>query len=284
MRIVKYISVLVLIVVNLSCTDVIDLDTGDTTRALNVYGHISDTTGTQVSLSLTTSYFDQNTNPPINDADVFLFEDGVSVGQLNPLGAEGKYELDYSGTLGKSYHIEILLPTHYGLPQNWSSQPEVLSRVFKADSFNTRFLTKNSVPSVFEEGYYSLLYFQEPKGVGDSYRIRRWLNDSLFAQDFLIFDDANFDGADFGGSFPGVAIYGPMEIGDTNRIEISSISRPYYDYLSLIVEQVFQIGGPFDPPPSPIVGNIYNSDDPKDYGFGFFFASAQNYAETVVVP
>lgn len=284
MKIVTYISLLFLLALSWACQDVVKIETDETTRSLNVYGIVSDTNEVFVTLTITTAYFDQGANPPINDADIYLFEDEISVGKLNSLGADGQYSLDFQGTLGKSYYLEILLPASYNLAQNWSSQPEVLSRVFKPDSFNSRYLDRTTVPSVFDEGYYSLLYFQEPSGVGDNYRIRRWLNDSLYTQEFFIFDDANFDGADVGGNFPGFTIHGPIDAGDTAAIEISSMSSSYYGYLTLINEQVFQVGGPFDPPPSPIVGNIYNQDDPNEYGYGFFFASSQTYARTIVKP
>lgn len=267
-----------------SCQDVVDIETDEITRSLNVYGAIDDTSGTTVSLSITNSYFEQAGNPTIDDAEVYLFEDGVAVGQLNSLGTDGRYELDYQGELGRSYHLEILLPDSYGLPVEWRSQPEELKRVFAPDSFSTRFLDRTTVPAVFDEGQWALLYFTEPAGLGDNYRIRRWLNDSLFTQEFFIFDDQNFDGANFGGQFPAFTIYGPLEPGDSMKIEISSLSGSYYEYLSLVNEQVFQIGGPFDPPPSPIVGNIYNADDPEDYGYGYFFATSRRFDQLLTKP
>ena len=284
MKAIKYILFLIVLTLGYSCQDVIEIETDETTRTLNVYGVVSDSSGTLVILNITTSYFDQGVNPPINDAQIFLFEDGVSVGQLNATGADGRYELNYSGSVGSEYHIEILLPDSYGLPQNWASTPEVLSRVFKPDSFSFRYLDRTTFPAAFDKGYYSLLYFKEPDGEGDNYRVRRWLNDSLFTQEFFIFDDRNFDGAEFGGQFPGFTVYGPMEIGDTMSVEISSISRGYFEYLTLVNEQVFQVGGPFDPPPSPIVGNIYNTDDPSEYGYGYFSPTAQSRAQTIIDP
>jgi hypothetical protein len=284
MRALKHLMILFTLMLGWSCQDVIDLETDETTRALNVYGVVSDTAEAVVILTITTSYFEQGSNPPVNDAEVYLFEDGVSVGQLNASGLNGRYTLDYQGTLEKDYHIEIILPDTYNLPQNWASVPEKLSRVFEPDSFSGRYLDRTTFPAAFDEGYYGLLYFKEPNGLGDNYRIRRWLNDSLFTQEFFIFDDANFDGAQFGDQFPGVSIYGPMEVGDSLRIEISSLSRGYFEYLTLINEQVFQIGGPFDPPPSPIIGNIYNLDDPSQYGFGYFSPTSQSFASMVVNP
>ena len=280
----RYIAIVIVALLAWSCQDVIEIDTDESTKSLTVYGQINDTTGARVSLSLTTSYFEQGTNPPINDAEVYLFEHGVVVGELSRTATDGEYFLNYPGILNKSYHIEILLPASYGLPQNWATSNEVLSRVFQPDSFSWRFLDRTTVPAVFEEGYYSILYFKEPDGVGDNYRIRRWLNDSLFTQEFFIFEDQNFDGADFGGVFPGFGIYGPMEEGDTMSIEISSISREYFEFLTLVNEQVFQVGGPFDPPPSPIVGNVYNVDQPSEYGYGFFSASAQTHTMTIIDP
>ena len=280
----NYLYTIFILALALSCQDVIEIETDETTRSLNVYGSVSDTAGTEVVLSITTSYFDQGNNPPVNDAQVYLYEDSVAVGRLNTTGLNGRYTLDYQGTLNRQYHIEILLPETYGLPQNWASKPETLHRVFEPDSFSWRYLDRTTFPAAFEEGYYSLLYFKEPDGVGDNYRIRRWLNDSLFTQEFFIFDDANFDGAQFGDQFPGVSIYGPMEEGDSIRLEISSLPRGFFEYLSLINEQVFQIGGPFDPPPSPIIGNIFNVDDPTQYGYGYFWPTAQRFASMVLDP
>ena len=53
-----------------------------------------------------------------------------------------------------------------------------------------------------------------------------------------------------------------------------SLTERAYAYWQNVQEQVENGGGIFDPPPSPLVGNLYNVDDDRETVLGYFRASA----------
>lgn len=57
------------------------------------------------------------------------------------------------------------------------------------------------------------------------------------------------------------------------RVDQMAISKPTYEFLNLINEQLSITGGIFDPPPSEIKGNILNLDEPDVEAIGYFFAA-----------
>ncbi len=258
-----------------SCQEVVELDVPNSAPNVVISGRVTDTEGARVMVSVTAPYFSQSATPKINDAKVFLFEDGTMVSELTRDTAQGSYSSTYNGSIGRSYEIQVAIPA--GNPNfresTWRSTPEILRPTVVLDSFNVQFLRR---PQVFEEGVYAQVYFQELPGKGDHYRITRWRNDSLVTQDINITDDVAIDGFYFGGPvIPAFAYTGPLERkGDSLGLEISSISEDYYNFLNLIISQVFQVGSTFDPPPAPVIGNIFNEDDPEVYGFGYFAASS----------
>lgn len=263
----------------LSCQDVIDIETPDRAVSLVVEGKVTNTMGTTAKVSLTASYFNQGATPVVNDANVQLLENGAVVSVLSRDTIDGGYRSAFNGVVGNDYEIRVEVPNNSSSgfrASTWQSKPERLSRVFDLDSFNIRTLNRTTTPNVFEEGDYALVYFQEPEGRGDYYRWRIWENDSLFTQTLFTFDDEFIDGGYFGGAFlPGFVYFGAInEPGDSLGIEVTSISKEYSTFLNLIGEQSFQVGGPFAAPPAAVIGNIYNVDDPDEFGFGYFIASA----------
>ena len=52
-----------------------------------------------------------------------------------------------------------------------------------------------------------------------------------------------------------------------------SLTREAYHYWSSIKEQINSSGSIFEPPPTAIIGNIYNPNNPEDPVFGYFGAS-----------
>lgn len=260
------------------CQDVIDVELPESEPLLVIDGLVTDGRGSFVEISTSAAYFAQGETPKINRAKVLLFEDGAMVSELVGVDSvAGRFASSFQGEIGRSYFIEIEIeadePNFY--ESTWRTTPILLKRVFQIDSVNTRLLNKRTNPQAFEEGTYALVYFQEPKGEGDSYRVRRALNDSLFSRDIFLVDDLGVDGLYFGkGLIGGFAFYGPLEPGDSIAVNIYSLAREHYDYLTLLAQQVFQVGSTFDPPPAPLYGNLYNVADPSILGFGYFGASA----------
>lgn len=270
-----------------SCQDVIELDVEDSAKRIVIDGRITNSSPNYVEVSTTAGYFDQGPTNRVDNAAVVLYEDGDTVAILSPDSISGLYSTSYQGIEGKEYEISVeVFPGNVAFEASvWKSKPELLKRVFDIDSMNIRELNRNTIPQTFEEGSFALMYFQEIQGIGDIYRIRRWLNDTLFTQEIITFDDEFFDGQYVGGSglfsIPAFNIYGPFD-EDRNeviKVEVSSISDDFSSFLDILDQQVFQVGGPFDSPPQSIIGNIYNIENPDEYGLGYFFAGAISVEE-----
>ena len=278
----QYISVLLLFLGLYSCQDVVELDLPDTAKRMVISGRVTDQTQTYVLLTTTAGYFDDGRTPRVSDAAVVLIEDGDTVATLAPDSVAGLYSTPYVGVLGKTYEIavEVFSGNTNFRASRWRSEPEELRRTYAIDSLEVKYLDRTTTPQVFEAGYYALMYFLEPQGPGDNYRLRRWKNDSLFSQEVFVFDDEFFDGRYVGetgfGGIPAFNFFGPFDENekDSITVEITGITRNHFDFLTILNEQVFQVGGTFDPPPQTILGNIYNADNPKEFGLGYFSASA----------
>lgn len=267
-----------------SCQDVIDIDIPEGQKRVIINGRIADTLPAVVEIYSTVNYLGTDPNPGMTDAVVVLFENNVAVDTMSENIAEpGKYRSAFVGTEGNAYHILVSFPEgHPYFPNtSWTCKPQTMTRVPYADSTYSKFVPRE--PFV-EEGYYGFLEFVEPAGAGDNYRTRLWRNDTLLNTQFDLsfFNDDFIDGFNFTGDFA-VQIGGVSVVGDTYKIETSSISAEAYKFLSILQQQTVQVGSTFDPPPAPIYGNIYNANNPNQLGLGFFFVSKLSFADIEIV-
>ena len=287
-KLILFISLV--IITTSACQDVIELDTPTYKTTLVVEGRVTDTLGTSVRLSTTANYFAQGETPIINSAIVTLYENDNPVSLLTQSETEpGMYYSSFNGTIGNTYYlqVEVNADNNSGIQNTiWHTNKQELHRVFEFDSLKIKYLDRTTNPPSFNAGQFVLGYFTEPAGVGDFYRLHYWKNDSFVTQTIDILTDEFYDGFTFGKDpVPPITVYGAIdEVMDSITVEVSSISEDYYNYLSLISEQIFQVGGPFASPPAFVEGNVYNANNPEEVGFGYFEASSISYSHIIFRP
>ena len=71
--------------------------------------------------------------------------------------------------------------------------------------------------------------------------------------------------------------------GYNMRVRKYTISKEFYDYLESVKAQVDFEGSLLDPPPSQIIGNISNVDDPEKKALGYFTIESVS-SETIFIP
>ena len=77
--------------------------------------------------------------------------------------------------------------------------------------------------------------------------------------------------------------YEDLEPNDTLNIELIGITKPFYDYMSIVINQSGQASGnPFTAPPSEIRGNVINATNEDNYPLGYF-AIGQVYSGKIVI-
>ena len=267
-----------------SCQDPIDLTLPDSETRLIVNGSVGDSTPVYADLSWSVNYLSEDPNPAVEDATVVLFEDGLPVDTLVHIAA-GHYAGQFRATYAQSYHIQVQIAENGDLPfGTWRSAPEALGRCNPFDSVYSAFVPR--APFV-REGYYVYAHWSEAPGPGDTYRTRVWRNDTLENAPFnlQVFDDGFLDGRSNNGiDLPEIEVAGPDSVGVTYTLEIGSIPLGLFSYLRLLREQTLQVGGLFDPPPAPIVGNIYREGAPEDYALGYFYPSARRQVSWTITP
>ncbi len=263
-----------------SCEDKIELDLPDGETFLVVEGFITNTERPHnIFLSYTSPYFDESPQPKVTGATVVLRDDEGAETTLSE-DEPGTYTYPSAGEIGKSYQIEIFLADggHY------ISTFEELADV--VEIYEIDWLLSEDEPDT-EDGqnvndiYEVQIWTQEKPGVGDYYRWRSFLNSVEYQQPYDIFvaSDEFVDGNPIPEFNVTEELYSK---GDTVKIIQEHIQRSQYDFLNLLVSQTADLGGPFDNPPAPVVGNITNLNDANKIALGYFGTAAQSIAEIVV--
>ncbi|MEM9023353.1 MAG: DUF4249 domain-containing protein [Bacteroidota bacterium] len=288
-----------------SCQDVIDLELEEGERQMVVDGWLTNdsTQPQELRLSFTTAYFSTENPPVVNGATAVLHDE--TTGEEFPYTevASGLYRTTAVGVIGHSYSVSVRWEG-----EEYRSNPELLSPVSPINAIYSEF---DEDDGFTEEGYYVRINTFDPVGTGDHYRWRYWINgelqndpDDLYVEsddfvdgnlieDFEVTDVINFyaltevtinangevRNAD-GDEIEGDAVIGVDTAVVT--VEQSSITREAYEFYFLLSEQTADLGFIFDPPPSPITGNIVRVDQ-AGTALGYFGVSAVTRASVVIV-
>jgi len=273
-----------------ACEKQIEIDLQDPEPVLVVEGEVTDKdTITWVRLSYIQNY--NSTSTPDftieRNAVVKLFEDDNVVGELSFNDSTKRFEIQFIGTLNHSYNIEII--TEDGT--TYISEPEVINFVGPIDS-----LWSVKEDDTFGDGqsYNIKMNTHETPGLGDNYQWKIYVNGEYqdAPENITTADDQFVDGQpildidifiisqeDFN-KYQTESPDGKVFV----RVDQTAITRTYFDFLNEIVTQTVFVGGPFDPPPAAIRGNVYKSTDINDLALGYFQAVSVESLETEVIP
>ena len=249
-----------------SCEEIMNVDfAGDSTKNLVVDGAITtDTTQHLVILSYTGDYFAISAPGDGNRRHCIYFRWNE---YHSPHGnsKDGVYATDGSvaGKVGKKYTLHVKLPD--GREYTASDSLEACSDI---DSIRQS-ANYNSFMSGY--GYDVLFYGHEPQPAGNHYMYELLINNKLYTDTIT---EVNFASDEFvnGGFVRDYQVFRIREMDLKNvtsyvTLEMYSISKTYYDFLSAMMVETVWRGSPWDGPPANIPGNVSNG------GTGFFRAS-----------
>jgi hypothetical protein len=264
-----------------SCTEKINLKLDSTYTRLVVDGHIkSDSMAYYINLTKTSDYFSNTPSPRMVNATVSL-SDGTSTFPLTETvpGQSGIYNTDpkFAGTIGKNYTLHITLPEVIAGTTEYTASSQLIG-VTKLDSIKSVFRT-----DIGKEGVWQVkIYAQDPPGTKNYYMLNLYRNNILWSDtitkvsvsDNQFFAGNYIDGADvfhINNSHKWETLYP----GDTIMVELSAITKEYYDFINQVKQAGFSIPF-FTGPPANVQGNVSNQ------GVGFFAAYSSSFAKTVV--
>ena len=96
---------------------------------------------------------------------------------------------------------------------------------------------------------------------------------------FLASEDTFYKDRQFSFSY----FYEDLNVQDTLDIDLIGINKPFYDYMTVLLNQTGQASGnPFVPPPSTVRGNIVNTTNKAHYPLGYFAIGAV-YSASIII-
>ena len=261
-----------------SCEDKIDLDVPVGPTRLVVDALLSNGSSDQtITLSTTAPYFSSSQTPRVTNARVYVTvgtSDTISFNHDAPV--PGNYVALYDMVdTAKEYvlHIEWNGNKYRSFPEKMHRVPPIDTLIQSEEKFPQQ-------GDFRQEGYAGLLTTVEPKGLGDYYRWIIKKNNKVSTDPFslLFSDDRLVDG----NKIKDWDIVYELQPDDTVEVWQMSISERAYHFWSLLFAQITKFGGPFDTPPAPIEGNVYNENDENEMVLGFFGVSKVEKAILIV--
>ncbi len=247
-----------------ACKEKIDIKLKDTYVRLVVDGGVTDEAIRHtVKISETSNYFSSDAQPKVSGAIVSI-SDGVYVVSLNET-SPGIYQTDstYKGEIGKTYTLNIRYKN-----EDYTAS-SILKYVTPIDSisFAPDFNKPNSTMVN--------LWAQEPATIGEYYMWNYYVNGKIMTDSIRNITFASDEMVN-GNYMTGFPIYSMKDIvpGDSVTLEMRSISKEYYTFVSALFSEIFGAGNPFSGPPSNVKGNIFNVTNKEKDVMGFFIASA----------
>lgn len=276
-----YIVALIALYTFSSCEKVVDVNLPDGQKLPYLDAWITDRPGKQtIKFLRAVNYLENKAPEPVTGAQIVL-TDITDNKTYSFTYQNGAYEYDAGaaaiGIIGHQYKLTI----------NWEGQQfeatDVLSRVTKIDSISVEYRDEEQVESDEEPGYYAELHARDLPGGTDYSWIRTYKNGQLNHHvGEMVAIDASFyenvsDGFVFIEPFREGITSGehPYAKGDVVKVVIRSMSKPSYDFLDQLIDQL-DSGGLFAKVLANVPSNIFNQQaGSKTKIYGWFGTVAE---------
>lgn len=256
------------------CEEIMDVSfDSSSTSNIVVRGSIStDARAHRVILSYTNDYFHPDTL--MATGATVSITDGVNTFGLEETSAGIYYTAEnVRGVAGRYYTLHVTLPDgRYYTATDY---------IYPAGGFDSITQTGNHKTHYSGYGYNVLFYGQEPQPEGHCYLFMLYKDDMVYSDTVteVAFADDEFINGIYVKDYPVYRIR-EADLTDAARItlEMHTVSRAYYEFLSALMLETVWKGSPWDGPPANIPGNDSNG------GKGFFRASATKRQSKVFYP
>ena len=270
-----YITVLIALYTFSSCEKVVDVNLPNGAKLPYVDAWITDKPGKQVIRFMRAVNYQENKEPEsIANAQITI-TDVTDSKTYNFSYQSGAYQYDAGaaaiGIIGHTYKLSI----------NWEGQQfeatDTLKRVTKIDSISVKYKGEDDIENDEKVGYYAEMHARDLSGGTDYSWIRTYKNGSLnYHVNEMVAIDASFyenvsDGYTFIEPFREGITSGeePYKKGDVVKVLIRSMSKPAYDFMDQLIDQLYS-GGLFAKVLQNVPSNIFNKQagsQTKIYGW-----------------
>lgn len=241
MKLYKYVATFcIIIVVFISCEEVIELDLTNVPTQIVIEGFVTDQEGPyQIKISQTVDFYDSNLFPTESNALVRIYDDSGNEDLLAEV-SPGIYETTIlQGERGVTYTLEVQLDgTTYTAISKMPEQPITL------DSISANFEEESLF---YDEGYYATAYFNDPLVIDNYYRMQVMVNGEVYY--FIDLDDdeaapekdINFwltNDKFTDGNLQDYEFPHRLNVGDTFDVTLQHLDRSTFDYYRTLVDVI----------------------------------------------
>ena len=248
-----------------SCSDVVDVEVQSGPERLVVEASLDWEKGTNgrvqtIRLRTSTPFFDEATTTEVTGASVTVTNDSTGTIFVFMDQNDGSYRTNgFQPVLGQSYSLRIEYNGEVYTAKETMTPVTDITEVFQAreDGFDEEILEVH-------------VAFIDPDTEGDNYLFKfqrrgDLLPDLEYAEDEFV----NGNEIDWWYEIEDEDGIPAFEAGDIVDIEMYGISRTYYDYIKILIDQ---LGGQgiFDTTPVTVKGNVLNETNSDNDAFGYF--------------
>lgn len=262
----KILSV-VLVLFN-SCTDVVNVDVPVAPPRLVVEASIDWEKGTDgstqiVKLSMSTPFFDNLSNTEVTNASIKVTNNSSNDEFIFVHQGNGIYGTsNFIPVLNESYTLEVI---HEG--ETYTAE-ETMTPVVDIDE-----ISQARVGGFDDDALEVDIYFNDPANIENFY-LFRFEEEGDLLPELLALPDEFIDGNRTKVFFEkeedennGVEEF---VAGDVANIEFYGISKQYFNFVDILIDQYDNAQNPFGTVPATLKGNVVNPTNPENFAFGYF--------------
>lgn len=267
-----------------SCVNVINLDLPEKDKRLVIEGLITDQdTVYTVKLTKTTKYsYTYNSSAETESGALVIISDNS--GNIDTLREtqSGIYQtnpVNFIGMAGQRYTLDIY--TKGG--KHYTSDPEEMIAVPKIDSIY--YERDHSDVHVKYNAYKNTIYlnWQDPPGVSNYYlhHVSYFWNNMWHDENQwnIVFND-NLINGQYLKKYTAITEWDTY--GFYLRITRYSLTKRAYEFWNLLYQQIYPQDDGIVTTSVPLIGNVYNVENPDDFALGYFQVSAKAEARVYI--
>lgn len=251
-----------------ACEEVVtpDLDTAAPRLVVNAniqwYHQQSNGNSQEIDLSLSTPFYTDTPSVPVTNATVSVTN--LNTNQVFDFTHQGigKYATsNFEPILGNTYQLNIEYNNeNYTATETFTKTPSINNITQSvAGGFDSEATEVNVffTDDANTEDYYLIEYFSNRAGFPKRNTFRdEFLNGNEIKTFAETSDQFNEDEE-------------KLQAGDVVNIQLYGISKQFYNYFDLLLQQD-ESQGPFATTPVPLRGNVINTNNSQNYAFGYF--------------
>ncbi|RLJ60788.1 uncharacterized protein DUF4249 [Lacinutrix venerupis] len=255
---------LLLIILNIvtACEDVIDVEVPNTQPRLVIDASLNWFEGTSgvnqtIILSLSAPFFNSQT-PPAIGANVTVTDQSNNVYTFLDTNSNGIYQcFDFNPQLNQEYTLNIIYNN-----ESYTGT-EIMASVTPID-----YIEQNNDGGFEGDEIEIKAYYTDPIDE-ENYYFFEFKEEYETLPYLEVYDDEFTNGNQI------FAYYTNEDTVSGNNLTIKNygVSKQFFEFMSLLLQQTSEGGGPFEVQPATVRGNCINQTNPENFPFGYFRVS-----------